>query len=408
MESPKIQVIVIGAGYAGLLATTRLAGKTDRKRVQITLVNASDLFVERVRLHQFAANQPVKQRPIEQSLRGTGVTFVQGVVTRLNTERREVILQNPSGIERLPYDYVLYALGSTIERDSVPGVRDYAYTLTPGGPLSAAALREVLPAVAQTGGRMLVVGGGATGIETAAEFAEAYPTLHVSLVTQDAFGAFMPPHIQAEMRQALTRLKVSIHEHKAVREIKAHEAVLDDGSALSFDLCLWAGGFTVPSVARDSGMAVNERGQILIDPYMRSISHLDIYAVGDSAFPAVETGGVAVRMSAFTAAVMGAHGADTLSAALNGKKAAPLGFIYVGQAVSLGKSAAVGFRLTPDDKPTSPLFTGKLAARIREVFVHYLGATPMLERYMPFWWMGKSRAVAGEVKTLQNRSKQAA
>ena len=55
--------------------------------------------------------------------------------------------------------------------------------------------------------------------------------------------------------------------------------------------------------------SVNERGQIVIDPYMRSISHPDIYALGDAAYP-LEAPGVAVRMAAFTAAVMGAHGAD--------------------------------------------------------------------------------------------------
>ena len=70
MSQQQIQVYVIGAGYAGLLATVRLAGKTRRQNVQITLINPSERFVERLRLHQYAANQPVRQRPIVEILRG--------------------------------------------------------------------------------------------------------------------------------------------------------------------------------------------------------------------------------------------------------------------------------------------------------------------------------------------------
>lgn len=74
------QIIILGAGYAGLLAALRLAGKTRQHNTAITLVNASDQFVERLRLHEFAANRAFKPRPITHMLRGTGVQFVQGMV----------------------------------------------------------------------------------------------------------------------------------------------------------------------------------------------------------------------------------------------------------------------------------------------------------------------------------------
>ena len=77
MSKPQTQILVIGAGYSGLLATVRLAAKTRRENVQITLVNPAPNFVERLRLHQYAASQPVKQRLIAETLRGTGVDFVQ-------------------------------------------------------------------------------------------------------------------------------------------------------------------------------------------------------------------------------------------------------------------------------------------------------------------------------------------
>src|SRR5215472_9798258 len=110
-EQPKTHIVVIGAGYAGLLCTVRLAGKTRRQNVQITLVNAVDSFVERVRLHQYAANQPIEVRPISATLRGTGVNFVEGMATVIDTQHRSVSVVTPTGNEHLTYDYLVYALG---------------------------------------------------------------------------------------------------------------------------------------------------------------------------------------------------------------------------------------------------------------------------------------------------------
>src|SRR5258707_14216650 len=173
--SERKRIVVIGAGYAGMLATIRLAGKTRHQNAAITLVNASDVFVERVRLHEMAANRPVKQQRISDMLKGTGVDFVQGLVTGIDAAKREISVQSGGEARQMGYDYLLYALGSTIDRESVPGVREYAYTLTPSGPLSAVALKEQLPALNQRGGRLIVCGGGTPGVEAAAEVAASSP-----------------------------------------------------------------------------------------------------------------------------------------------------------------------------------------------------------------------------------------
>src|SRR5215470_19333485 len=87
--SQATRVLVIGAGYAGLLFTMRLTGKVARQQVHISLVNESDTFTERPRLHQFATNQGVLWRSLPQMLRRTPVQFIQGRVTSLDPVRRE-------------------------------------------------------------------------------------------------------------------------------------------------------------------------------------------------------------------------------------------------------------------------------------------------------------------------------
>ena len=404
---PSTRILVIGAGYAGMLFTMRLAGKVARQNVHISLVNEFDTFTERLRLHQFATNQAVQWRSLPQMLRQTNVQFIQGRVTRIDPTHHEIVVKEQQQTQQLNYDYLVYALGSMTDRQSVPGVAEYAYTLAPNGPLSAAALRETLPSVQTRHGQVVVCGGGATGIETAAEVATAYPNITVRLVTQGSFGQFLGKAVANSIRRSLTRLGVEISDHTMVTAVRAHGIVTDQGSEIPCDMCLWMGGFIAPPLAREAGLQVNEHNQIVVDPYLRSISHPEIYAIGDAAYPR-EIPGAPVRMSAVTATIIGAHGADSLSASLLGKVPKPFSFAYLGQGIALGRHNAIGFNNYPDDKPIPPYFSGWLGYQIREIFVRYLAAAPRLERHWPglFVWPGKRRYERAlrqqQVKAKQN------
>jgi DNA-directed RNA polymerase specialized sigma24 family protein len=255
MTQPSIRILIIGAGYAGLLFTMRLAGKVARQHVQILLVNESDSFIERVRLHQFATNQGVQWRSIPQMLRNTNVQFLQGRVTGLDPTHRKITVEDQLQTHHVEYDYLVYALGSVTDRQSVPGVAEYAYTLAARGPLSAA-LRETLPSVETGHGHVVVCGGGATGIETAAEVATAYPHIKVHLVTQGPLGLFLGKTVASSIRRSLTRVGVEIIDQTSVTAVHAQSVVTDQGSEMPCDLCVWTGGFVAPPLARETGLAV--------------------------------------------------------------------------------------------------------------------------------------------------------
>ncbi len=405
MDQPKVNVLVIGAGYAGLLAAVRLAMRTRRQNVQITLINPSEMFVERPRLHQFAANQILKQRPIGEVLRETGVQFIQAVVTEIHAPQQEVIIRTGIHPQRLPYDYLLYTAGSTVEQDRIPGVREHAYSLTPTGPRSAETLRSILPGLNRQRGHLVIVGGGPTGIEAAAEFAESYPGLRVSLVTQGELAELWGGHIQSHIHTALMRLGVLIRDHTTADQVKRSELLTTEGESISFDVCLWAGGFVAPPLAKESGLAVNERGQILTDLYMRSISNPWIYAAGDSAQP-VGASGMHVRMAAYTAAITGAHAADCLYNAMIGRHQKPLNFAYLGQGIALGRHDSVDFNNFPDDTPKWPTFTGEFGVVGREIFVNLLANLPTIERRLPGLHFWPSRGKIKPVMSLNSRKEQ--
>jgi NADH dehydrogenase FAD-containing subunit len=397
------RILVIGAGYAGLLFTMRLAGKVARQNVHIALVNESDTFTERPHLPEFATNQVIQWRSLPQMLRRTHVQFLQGRVTSIDPAHHEIVVVDQQHTQHVEYDYLVYALGSVTDRQSVPGVAQYAYTLAPSGPLSATALRETLPSVEAKHGHVVICGGGPTGIETAAEVATAYPRIKVQLVAQGAFGLFLGKGIASRIQRSLHRMGVEIIDQTTVAAVRAHSVVIDQGSEIPCDFCIWTGGFVASSLAREAGLVVNERNQIIVDPFLRSISHPEIYAIGDAAHPREDPGVPVVRMSAVTATIMGAHGADCLSAVLRGKTPRPLSFAYLGQGIALGRGNAIGFNNYPDDKPYPPYFTGWLGYLIREGFVRYLAAAT--QRPEIFVWLGKRRYASAQ-RRQQAREKE--
>jgi NADH:ubiquinone reductase (H+-translocating) len=382
-------VVVLGAGYAGLMAAIRLARQTDAS-VAVTLVNAADTFGERVRNHQVAAGQPVRRRPLASFLRGTRIQFVQGTATTLSLPEREVTVETPAGRQAVGFDYLIYALGSFVRTDGLPGAREHAYTVDRE---SALALAARLPGVARRGGRLLVVGGGNTGVEVATEVAESHPGLQVTLATRRSFAPQLSPAGGAYIRKAFDRFGIRFLEYTAVASLGEHEARTERGEAIPFDLCVVVPGFAVPALARRAGLRVNERGQILIDRAMRSLSHPEVYAAGDAATPAEEPG-APVRMAAYTAIAMGAHGADCLAAQLTGKAPTAFGLSYQAFGLSLGRRDGVAQFLDADhDTPRDRIITGKTAGATREFFVRLIVGVLKAQRLGPwtFPWPGKNK-----------------
>jgi NADH dehydrogenase FAD-containing subunit len=170
------------------------------------------------------------------------------------------------------------------------------------------------------------------------------------------------------------------------------DGVVLDSSRIQANVIIWAGGFSASPIARQAGMRVNAQNQMLVDPYLRSLSHPNIYAVGDVAYP-VEEPGVPMRMSLFTALVSGAQAAENIAAELKGNSPKPLSFVWYGQGIALGPQDAVGFSTYPADVAWRLIFRGTVAVKIRNFFIWYLGTVLEMERRIPgfFFWNGKQR-----------------
>ncbi|MEV0432579.1 FAD-dependent oxidoreductase [Nocardia sp. NPDC050413] len=121
----KHRIVVLGAGYAGANAAGRLAKRLHPADVDITLVNADPEFVERVRMHQLAAGQDLRSRPLTEVFAGTGVRVRLGRVTAVDVDHKTVTVDDGNDIA---YDTMVYALGS-MAASGAPGVAEHAYDI---------------------------------------------------------------------------------------------------------------------------------------------------------------------------------------------------------------------------------------------------------------------------------------
>lgn len=337
---------MVGAGYAGLMCALRLAPYT-----HVTLVDPADRFTERVRLHERAAGRPDVTHALGSFLGSTGITHVAARATAIDTEAREV--RTDDG-RVLAYDRLVHALGSrtrSTNRSTGPGDRDRAYTVE-----SATELRKRL----QDGpGTLTVVGGGLTGIELATELAETHPHWRVGLLTKDAVGPGLSEKGRAHVRTVLATHGVRVEEGRRA-------AGPDD---IDTDVVVWAASMTPNTeLARAAGIATDARGRVEVDPVLRSVSHPEVYAVGDSAGGHTATAG-SLRMGCAAALPGGSQAATAIIAELRGEEPKPMRFSYVIQCLSLGRRDGLVQFVHADDSPRERVLTGRPAAYVKEGIV---------------------------------------
>lgn len=349
--TPITKVIVIGGGYAGTVAANRLRQRPD---VEITLVNPRPAFVERMRLHQFVAG--TRDATVDyDTLLGANVRLVVDQAVRIDTASRTVELGSGG---TLGYDYVIYAVGSTAAMPpSVPGASEFAYPIAEYE--HAQRLRTALAALPEQA-PIVVVGGGLTAIETAAELVEhGHP---VTMASSGMLAASFSKPARRSVAKWLAKNGVEVRERARVCEVRAGEVALADGDVLPSALTIWTAGFGIPELAARSGLRTDELGRLLTDETLTSIDDERIVAAGDAVAPS----GRPLRMSCYAAQPLGAQAADNVLARIAGADPGVLDVAFVACTLGLGSRAGVMQFSRRDDTPVSMYLGGRVAATIKE------------------------------------------
>ncbi len=377
----KTNVVVIGGGYAGVLAANHLRVDDD---VAVTLINPRSQFVERIRLHQLVAGSGDAVVDYADVL-GADVRLLVDTAERIDAPARTVTLGSGGTIE---YDYLIYAVGSTGAALMVPGAAEFAYPISEleHAQRLRAALAEVAP-----GTPIAVIGAGPTGIETASELAEEGHA--VTLVSGGVLGPYLSERARRSVAKHMTRLGVTVVDGAAAKatEVREDSVLLADGRELSSAVTIWTAGFGVPDLATRSGLATDAIGRLLTDETLTSIDNPYIVAAGDASAPS----GSPLRMSCQAALPLGAQAANTVLARIAGTEPKVVDQAFTGQCISIGRKAGT-IQLAHLDDRVLPLYVGgRTAATIKEAVCKGTVSFLAREAGKPgsyFWLKGGKRA----------------
>jgi NADH dehydrogenase len=357
MSTPK--VVILGAGYAGLVATLKLQKTLHYNEAEVTLVNKHDYHHITTELHQPAAGTMHHNQArvdIKDLIDNSKVKFVKDQVVEIKKDEKKVILENGE----LAYDYLIIGLGSQPETFGIPGLLEYAL-----GIRSINSVRHIKEHIEyqftkfknepdRTDYLTFIVGGaGFTGIEFVGELSDRIPELCrefdvdrslVRLIVVEAAPQAIPmfdPSLVDYAMEVLSNKGVEFKLSTPIKECTPDGVILATGEEIRSATVVWTGGVRGNAIIENSGFETM-RGRVKVDPYLHAPGHDDVFIVGDSALIIDEEANRPYPPTAQIAMQHGDNVAHNLVATIRGGQLVPFKPVIRGTVASLGKGEAIG------------------------------------------------------------------
>ena len=426
----KTQIVVIGGGAGGLELVRRLGARFGRKRHDIILVDRNRTHIWKPLLHEVAAGS------LDANLDEVGYRshchrwvyrYIQGALEGIDRERREVIiapLTDEDGSElvgrhRIRYDYCVLAIGAVSNDFGTPGVREHCMCLDSRdeadrfrNKLLNHCLRVSRAMIADPASdahvRIAIVGGGATGVELAAELynaagglrhygLEVFDEARLEVTLLEAGPRILPalPERLAEAAQEeLEALGVRVLAATPVTEVTADAIVTRSGERIAADLKLWAAGVRGPALEQDaSGLERNANRQFRVRPTLQTLSDDRIFAIGDCCACPVPGSDRPVPPRAQAAPQMAACAYRNIVRLMAGRPLRDFHYHDHGSLVSLSRFSTVGSLM-------GSLIGGRMAIEGRLARFVYASLYRMHLIAIHGWWKGLAMLAVGQINAI--------
>ena len=356
------QIVVAGAGYAGLHVALRLAAKLrNYSETELTLVDRHDYHQAVTELPRVAGGTRAADAvriPLQDTL-AKGVRFVRTEINGFDLAGRRLLTEaGPISWRRL-----VLALGSRPNDFAIPGLAQRALSLYSASDaervweaastaLSAAAAAAD-PERQRRLATVVVGGGGATGVELAGELAETLPKVasrhglapdRPAVLLVEAGPTILAgssPQLIDKATRILSDLGVQVRTNAAIAAATEDGFQLKDGQLVEGGVFVWAGGLKAPELVADSGLPTGHNGRVKVDRYLRVLDHPEIYVAGDLASVVDPRTGHVLPPLAQVALEEGETVARNLDAELEGRPLEAFTFHDKGFVVSVGTRRGV-------------------------------------------------------------------
>ena len=347
------RIVVLGAGFAGLIAAVGAARKLAELRIgkddiSVTIVNRDAWHAIRVR--NYESDLSAVRVPLADVLEPIGVDLVVGEVTGLDTAGRRIACVVGGRATSLPYDRLVFALGSQLVRPPIPGLAEYGFDTDTyqaaaklDAHLAALPLRPVSPGQFTA----VVIGGGLTGVESATELATRMrdlaggaPSSVILVDRAPRIGSTMGEAASAVIDEALQALGVETRVGVTVVSVDGRGLMLSSGETIAAATVLWCGGLRAHPLAAALPGSHDGFGRVAVDRFLRVAGTADVFAAGDVASMPIDATHHTV-MSCQHARPMGKFAGHNVVCDLVGEAMLPLEINYYVTCLDLGEWGAV-------------------------------------------------------------------
>ena len=366
----KRHIIILGGGYAGMLAAARIGRslpKIGSRDWQVTLIEPKAEFTQRIRLHEVMAGRTLKTIHIGESLGRQNVNWCQGKVTQWDADKKQLRVQSVDGKSvDMSYEYLVYALGSHVTE--LPFQSDQSLPVTRLNSLEAAKSlhQRLVTSAAQQ--QILVVGAGLTGIESASEIAEAFPQHRVKLIINknswNCFSQLGRDHLFATM--AKLGVELLQEDSLMVTAIKEQQVYFSDGRAEAFQEIIWCGGFKANELAQQLKLPLDDLGRLPVDEQLRLPSHPEVFVAGDAAAVS-QINKATIRMGCAAAMPQGIYVGETIIKTIRKQPIKPFRFAFMMRCISLGRKDALIQFTGYADQPKEKIWQGRRGRWTKEI-----------------------------------------
>ncbi|TGL17176.1 NADH-quinone oxidoreductase subunit D [Leptospira yanagawae] len=373
----KTNVVILGAGYAGILCANRL--EKQNKNCKITLLSDQFYFQERIRFHEFAVGRTKKRILIQEFLR-KNIDFQLGKVTNIDPKKNKVAFKSHHGEQSISYDYLVVAIGS----GKIKPINPEENSIQSENALVTFQIKKDPNQIKN----VCILGGGLTGIELATEWKERFPNTNVTIVDTKELGHSFSEKGKAYLKKTFVRMGINTIENNAIQSIQNGKITFQNKTNLEYDCLMNCTGFQAESLIGKSELHTNAKEQIYVDGFLRSKQYSNLFAIGDVA----KLNDSILRMGCVTALPMGAYVADTITQIIKNKKPSEFQFQFFGRCVSLGRNDGIIQFTYGDDSPKEWILKGKWAAWIKECVNRFTLFSLYMEKHLPcrfyFWPKG--------------------
>jgi len=279
----KKHLVFAGGGHAHLTALLHLRDYVDCGH-RVTLISSSDY-------HYYSGMGPGMlsgvYRPqeirfhVRKLAEDRGAVFLEDRVVRIDPSERTLFLNSGRAVE---YDVASFNTGSEVSSGMLDMTGGNVFTVKPISNLLKAR-QHILASIGQRGLRIVVVGGGPAGVEIAGNvwrlIQDNKGKAEITFIAGIKLLKRFPERVCNLVRSSFRERDIRIVEGRHMKALEKNSVILDDNSEISYDAGFIATGVRPTSLFKDAGMATGEDGGMLVNSYLQSVEHPEIFGGGD-------------------------------------------------------------------------------------------------------------------------------